>query len=188
MLDRWDILDIGNKNTVLYIVSNSCRQYTALVYTWDILNYQEMKRNLFLQLIPISMTFFSNSTGWIRMNLWILIFQQFESFFSSPELKVQVSYSDPPLSVVRLSVHLSVNFYIFNLFSRTAGPNLTQIILGGRNSSLFKWRGLSLSGQNHSFFKVLTGVFCTVGITLVDRIIPLEQTKLEILSFCPLSW
>jgi hypothetical protein len=43
--------------------------------------------------------------------------------FSSPELKAQVSYSDRPLSVVRLSV----NFYIFDFFSRTTGPILTRL-------------------------------------------------------------
>jgi hypothetical protein len=51
--------------------------------------------------------------------------------FSSPELKAQVSYSDRPLSVVRLSVRpsvrLSVNFYIFDFFSRTTGPILTRL-------------------------------------------------------------
>ena len=51
--------------------------------------------------------------------------------FSSPELNAQVSYSNRPLSVVRLSVHmsvrLSVNFYIFDFFSRTAGPILTKL-------------------------------------------------------------
>ena len=43
--------------------------------------------------------------------------------FSSPELKAQVSYSDRLLSVVRLSV----NFYIFDFFSRTAMPILTKL-------------------------------------------------------------
>jgi hypothetical protein len=43
--------------------------------------------------------------------------------FGSPELKAQVSYSDRPLSVVRLSV----NFYIFDFFSRTTGPILTKL-------------------------------------------------------------
>jgi hypothetical protein len=47
--------------------------------------------------------------------------------FSSPELKAQVSYSDRPLSVVRPSVRLSVNFYIFDFFSRTTGPILTRL-------------------------------------------------------------
>jgi hypothetical protein len=47
--------------------------------------------------------------------------------FSSPELKAQVSYSDRLLSVVRLSVYLSVNFYIFDFFSKTTGPILTKI-------------------------------------------------------------
>jgi hypothetical protein len=46
---------------------------------------------------------------------------------SSPELKAQVSYSDRLLSVVRLSICLSVNFYIFNFFSRTTGPILTTL-------------------------------------------------------------
>jgi hypothetical protein len=51
-------------------------------------------------------------------------------FFSSPELKAQVSYSDRPLSVclaVRPSVCLSVNFYIFDFFSRSTGPILTRV-------------------------------------------------------------
>jgi hypothetical protein len=48
-------------------------------------------------------------------------------FFSSPELKAQVSFSDRPLSGVSLSVRLSVNFYIFDFFSRTSGPNLTKL-------------------------------------------------------------
>jgi hypothetical protein len=46
--------------------------------------------------------------------------------FSSPELRA-VSYSDRPLSVVRPSVRLSVNFYIFDFFSRTTGPILTRL-------------------------------------------------------------
>jgi hypothetical protein len=44
-------------------------------------------------------------------------------FFSSPDLKAQVSYSDHLLSVVRLSV----NFHIFNFFSKTTGPILTRL-------------------------------------------------------------
>jgi hypothetical protein len=55
--------------------------------------------------------------------------------FSSPELKAQVSFSDRPLSGVRLSVRpsvcpsvcTSVNFYIFDFFSRTVGPILTRL-------------------------------------------------------------
>jgi hypothetical protein len=43
-------------------------------------------------------------------------------FFSSPELKDQVSFSDHPLSV-RLSVH----FYIFNVFSRKTEPILIRL-------------------------------------------------------------
>jgi hypothetical protein len=45
------------------------------------------------------------------------------TLFSSPELKAQVSFSDRLLSVVCLSV----NFYIFDFFSRTTGPNLTRL-------------------------------------------------------------
>jgi hypothetical protein len=44
--------------------------------------------------------------------------------FSSPEL-AQVSFSDHPASVC-LSV-LSVNFYIFDFFSRTIGPIPTRL-------------------------------------------------------------
>jgi hypothetical protein len=47
--------------------------------------------------------------------------------FSSPELKAQVSFSDRPLSGVHLSVCPSVNFYIFDFFSRTTGPILTGL-------------------------------------------------------------
>jgi hypothetical protein len=48
--------------------------------------------------------------------------------FCSPELKAQVSFSDHrQLSSVRLSVCPSVNFYIFDFFSRTAGSILTRL-------------------------------------------------------------
>jgi hypothetical protein len=53
----------------------------------------------------------------------ILLWVCFLVIISSPELKAQVSYSDRPLSVVRLSV----NFYIFDFFSRTTGPILTRL-------------------------------------------------------------
>jgi hypothetical protein len=56
---------------------------------------------------------------------WLMI------IFSSPELKAQVSFSDRPLSGIRLSVLPSdcpsVNFYIFNFFSRTTEPILTKL-------------------------------------------------------------
>jgi hypothetical protein len=55
--------------------------------------------------------------------------------FSSPELKAQVNSSDHPLSGVRLSVCPSVNFYIFDFFSRTTGPNFTRL---GTNHPLVK--------------------------------------------------
>jgi hypothetical protein len=42
--------------------------------------------------------------------------------FSSTELKAQVSFSDRPLSV-----RLSVNFFIFDFFSRTTGLILTRL-------------------------------------------------------------
>jgi hypothetical protein len=52
-------------------------------------------------------------------------------FFSSPELKAQVSFSDRLLSVVSLavypSVYPSINFYIFDFFSRTTGPILIKL-------------------------------------------------------------
>ena len=51
-------------------------------------------------------------------------------FISSPEPKVQVSYSDRLLSVVCLSVCPSVcllTFHIFDFFSRTTGPNSTKL-------------------------------------------------------------
>jgi hypothetical protein len=43
--------------------------------------------------------------------------------FSSPELKVQVSFFDRLLSIVCLSV----NFYIFHFFSRTSKPNSIKL-------------------------------------------------------------
>jgi hypothetical protein len=62
---------------------------------------------------------------------WVVFFFLFLFVFSSPELKAQVSYSDSLLSVIRLScrlsVRLSVNFYIFDFFSRTKGPILTKL-------------------------------------------------------------
>jgi hypothetical protein len=47
----------------------------------------------------------------------LIVLRSTRAFFSSPELKAQVSYSDRLLSVVCLSVRLSVNFYIFDFFS-----------------------------------------------------------------------
>lgn len=51
--------------------------------------------------------------------------------FSSPELKVQLRFSDRLMSVVRptvcMSVRLSVNFSHFDIFSRTNGPNFTRL-------------------------------------------------------------
>jgi hypothetical protein len=63
--------------------------------------------------------------------------------FSSPELKAQVSFSDRPLSGIRLSVHL----YIFDFFSSTTGPilsDLAQIILGQRGFKFVQRKGIAL--------------------------------------------
>jgi hypothetical protein len=49
--------------------------------------------------------------------------ERFVIYFSSSELKVQVSFFDCSLSVVRSSV----NFYIFDFFSRITGPTLTRL-------------------------------------------------------------
>ena len=95
--------------------------------------------------------------------------------FSSPEPKAQVSYCHSAPSVVRTSVvvrpsvrpssvHLSVNFYIFNFFSRTARWILMKL---GRDEVLmvpykcccFSARSAKGRGQNRSqgvpFFKKL---------------------------------
>jgi hypothetical protein len=48
-------------------------------------------------------------------------------FVSSPDLKAQVNFSDRLLSGVRLSVRLSVNFYIFVFFFRTTEPILNKL-------------------------------------------------------------
>jgi hypothetical protein len=72
--------------------------------------------------------------------------------FSSPELKAQVSFSDRPLSSVRLSVrrsvYPSVNFYIFDFFSRTTGPILT--LLGTNHPWVKGIHFCSKEGDSHS--------------------------------------
>jgi hypothetical protein len=75
--------------------------------------------------------------SWINQNPSINYYYNKEDFlnlasscvflFRSPELKAQVSFSNRLLSVVLLSVRLSVNFYIFDFFSRTTGPILTRL-------------------------------------------------------------
>jgi hypothetical protein len=67
-------------------------------------------------------------------------------FFSSPELKAQVSFSDRPLSGVRLSVRLSVcKLLHFRLLLQNRWTNFNQTwhksSLGKGDSSLFKGRG-----------------------------------------------
>ena len=63
-------------------------------------------------------------------------------FFSSPELKAQVSFSDRLLSVVSPSVRPSVNFSHFHLLLKNHWANFNQTWhkapLGGGDSSLFK--------------------------------------------------
>jgi hypothetical protein len=81
--------------------------------------------------------------------------------FSSAELKAQGSNSDRPLSIRQniLSFCLSVNFYIFNFFSRTTGPILTRL---GTNHPWGKGiqvcsnegRHLSLRGDNSKRVKI----------------------------------
>jgi hypothetical protein len=65
------------------------------------------------------MKHFYNVELWIFKAKWNIV-------FSSPELKAQVCFSDRPVSVC-LSVCPSVNFYIFDFFSRTTGPILTTL-------------------------------------------------------------
>jgi hypothetical protein len=71
----------------------------------------------------------------------------FYTFFSSPELKAQVSYSDRPLSVVRLSVRPSVRPSVckllhFRLLLQNHWANFNQTwhksSLGGGDSKLLK--------------------------------------------------
>ena len=81
----------------------------------------------------------------------------FSFFFSSPELKAQVSFSDRLpfvvcLSVrpsVRLFVRLSVNFSYFRLLLQNHWANFNQTwqkaSLGGGDSSLFKWKATPFS-------------------------------------------
>ena len=83
--------------------------------------------------------FFSSPNQWYdiikALNKW---------FFSSPELKAQVSFSDHLSSVVRLSVCLSVNLSHFHLLLQNHWANFNQtwhkVSFGEGDSSLFKWR------------------------------------------------
>jgi hypothetical protein len=97
----------------------------------------------------------------------------FYLFINSPELKAQVSYSDRRLSVVCLAVRLSVNFYIFNFFSKTTGPILTRL------------------GTDHPWGEVCWLVI--YGFTFLSRIfhlygdVTIAGGGLQNLGLCPLS-
>jgi hypothetical protein len=82
----------------------------------------------------------------LSISIILLTMYPFVSIFSSPELKAQVSYSDRLLSVVRLSVCKLLYFRLL-LQNRWANFNQTwyKSSLWKGDSSLFKWRGLSLS-------------------------------------------
>jgi hypothetical protein len=59
-----------------------------------------------------------------------------------------------------------------------------------RGKSSYSFLRSLFKGQDHSFFKDLTGVFCTVGNTLVGRVMPLELGHFKdftVFHFCFLS-
>jgi hypothetical protein len=61
-------------------------------------------------------------------------------FFSSPELKAQVSYSDRPLSVCKL-----LHFQLLQNHWANFNQTWHKSSFGGGDSSLFKWRGSPIS-------------------------------------------
>ena len=96
---------------------------------------------------------------WIIMCLqvvWTLIFgfyKLLQKFFSSPELKAQVSFSDHLSSVVCLSVRLSVCLFVCKLFTLSSStpeplgefePILAQIMLGWRGFKFVQMKGPAL--------------------------------------------
>ena len=82
---------------------------------------------------------------------FVIKHMMFRFCFSSPELKVQVSYSDR-LLYVRPSVCLSVNFSHFYLLLHNQWANFKQTwqkaSVGGEDSSLFNWRIPPFSKRN----------------------------------------
>jgi hypothetical protein len=88
-----------------------------------------------------------------KYHYYLMVHDKFKCLFcfviSSSELKAQVSYSDHLLSIVHLSV--SVNFYIFNFFSRTTGPILTRHGTNhpwGEGFQVFQMKGIApLQGE-----------------------------------------
>ena len=118
--------------------------------------YDECKRNRGLFLIFL---FLYDCLNWDLhlFHVWV--------FFSSPELKTQVSFSDHLSFVVCLSVRLSVrpsvrpsvclsvNFSHFHLLLFNHWANFTQTwhkaSLGEGDSSLFKWRATPFSKGRH---------------------------------------
>ena len=84
--------------------------------------------------------------------MWLLILTAFSGelcdpwascfFFSSPELKAQVSFSDQNLSVVVVAVVVVVNFSYFHLLLQNRWANFYQTwhkaSLGKGDSSLFR--------------------------------------------------
>ena len=104
------ILQIGNADNKNKYLLKDKREFRVVLQTW--LRWQRQYGVYFVSEIKLQYQYFMIS---------------YFNIFSSPELKAQVSYSDRRLSVVRPSVRLSVNFYIFDFFSRTAGPILTKL-------------------------------------------------------------
>jgi presenilin-like A22 family membrane protease len=79
----------------------------------------------YLYLISIYIYIFHLYT--IMFHLYSIMFHLY-CIISSPELKAQVSYSDRLLSVVCLTSGICLlDFYIFDFFSRTAGPIVTKV-------------------------------------------------------------
>ena len=72
------------------------------------------------------------------------IFLALHIFFSSPELKTQVSFSDLLMSFV----HLSVNFSYLIFFSRTTRPISIKLVTK-HSWVLYKWRAMPFSGGDY---------------------------------------